>query len=80
MKELPEGVSQLNFRINTSKGSENAVTSPRGCNTRFFFFFFHSKKQPNKAKHLLKEEGCSKSSDTFASSASLMACLVISVF
>lgn len=44
------------------------------------FFFFHSKKQPNKAKHLLKEEGCSKSSDTFASSASLMACLVISVF
>lgn len=43
-------------------------------------FFFHSKKQPNKAKHLLKEEGCSKSSDTFASSASLMACLVISVF
>lgn len=48
--------------------------------TQDFFFFFHSKKQPNKAKHLLKEEGCSKSSDTFASSASLMACLVISVF
>lgn len=39
-------VSQPNFRINTSKGSENAVTSPRDFNARIFF---HSKKQPNKA-------------------------------